>query len=207
MAIECLDLKPGMRILDVCCAPGMKTAAIASRLNNEAEIISIDKDAKRLGEMENILEKAGVTCCEMHDNDFIDVDPEEVGPVDVIMLDPSCSGTGMIRRLEYHHDEHMDKKRLYKLASFQTKMLTHAMKFATKRIVYSTCSVSVLENEFVIKSALKESTEKFNYKIVNALPNWESRGLGDFNFAIKCIRSSEKDLTNGFFVCVLERDA
>ena len=59
----------------------------------------------------------------------------------------------------------MDKKHLYKLASFQTKMLTHAMKFATKRIVYSTCLMSVLKNEFVIKSAFKELTEKFNYKI------------------------------------------
>jgi len=194
--------------MDACCAPGMKTAAIASRLKNDGKIIAIDMSEQRLNEMQSIIEKTGVTCCNISCCDFTKVTPDEVGSVDIILLDPSCSGSGINKRLEYNKNIHEDKARLYKLASFQTKMLCHAMSFNPKRIVYCTCSLSLIENENVVKSAFNESKFGNNYCVVNALPNWITRGVGDYEFASKCIRSdSETSLTNGFFVCVLEKNS
>lgn len=196
-----------MTVLDACCAPGMKTAAIASRLRNNGKIIAIDMNEQRLHEMESIIEKNGVTCCQIRCSDFTKVTPNELGSIDAILLDPSCSGSGINKRLEYNKNINEDKARLYKLASFQTRMLCHAMTFNANRIVYCTCSLSLIENENVVKSAFKESELSHNYSVVNVLPNWTTRGVGDYEFAHKCIRSdSQTSLTNGFFVCVLEKN-
>ncbi len=193
--------------MDTCCAPGMKTAAIASRLKNNGKIIAIDMSEQRLNEMQSIIEKSGVTCCDISCSDFTKVRPNEIGAIDAILLDPSCSGSGINKRLEYNKNIHEDKARLYKLASFQTKMLCHAMRFNAKRIVYCTCSQSLIENENVVKSAFNESEFSHNYTVVNALPHWATRGIGDYEFASKCIRSdSQSSLTNGFFVCVLQKN-
>ncbi|CAG2162857.1 unnamed protein product [Oppiella nova] len=202
IAVECLQLVPEMTILDVCCAPGMKTTAIASRVKNNATIISYDKSEERIHEMETIIEKNGVNCCQINCRDFTSVTAEElssIGTIDAILLDPSCSGSGMNNRVDYRKGGE-DKGRLYRLASFQTRMLCHAMSLQPKRIVYSTCSLHLIENENVIKSVFRESEFANDYSVVHALPQWPTRGVGDYEFASKCIRSNATStLTNGFF--------
>ncbi|CAG2112089.1 unnamed protein product [Medioppia subpectinata] len=209
IAVECLQLMPEMTILDICCAPGMKTTAIASRIQNNGTIVSYDKSEERIHEMETIIETNGVTCCQINCKDFTSVTAEElssIGTIDAILLDPSCSGSGMNGRVDYRKGGE-NKGRLYKLASFQTRMLCHAMSLGAKRIVYSTCSLSLIENENVVKSAFRETEAAINYTVVDALPEWPVRGVGDYDFASKCIRSDiNTTLTNGFFVCVLERN-
>src|SRR6218665_972890 len=51
LAVEAMKLKPNMRILDACAAPGMKSIAIASRLKNDCELFSNDMDATRYKDM------------------------------------------------------------------------------------------------------------------------------------------------------------
>ncbi|EEB87810.1 hypothetical protein MPER_14687, partial [Moniliophthora perniciosa FA553] len=78
-----------------------------------------------------------------------------------ILLDPSCSGSGIVNRLDYllEQEGESDKElesRLQKLAGFQLLMIKHAMKFPNiKRIAYSTCSIHATENERVVCAALK----------------------------------------------------
>lgn len=202
LAIEAMNLKPGMKILDVCCAPGMKTSAIASHLNNKVHILSIDKSKERLKEMKKIIKKLNVTCCEIMNSDFVDCSFQfKSQSIDVILLDPTCSGSGLQDRLK----EQTDPQRLGKLASFQTLMLKKALEVEPKRIVYSTCSLHIMENENVIKSALKESPFSVSYEIVDAVPFWPKRGKGNYPFSSKCVRSDYEHLTKGFFVAVLEK--
>jgi len=138
------------------------------------------------------------------------------------LLDPSCSGSGIINRLDHllgtgklslpllrlspqlilkeHNNEDADAKRLNNLASFQLKMIRHAMRCrcfiqffpcysfliflrsvpSARKIVYSTCSIHAIENEHVISSAL-ESEEAAVAGFVLAsrqevLPTWQRRG-------------------------------
>ncbi|RWS21403.1 putative 28S rRNA (cytosine-C(5))-methyltransferase-like protein, partial [Leptotrombidium deliense] len=184
LAVEMLKVKKGMTVLDICAAPGMKTAAIASRCDNDLKIVSLDRDWKRCGEMKSLMSTLGVTCVDIHCADFLGEHKMLEGKIDAILLDPSCSGSGMVDRLDY--SENNDTGRCFKLASFQTKMLCKAMSLKPKRIVYSTCSLSETENEFVIRSALKEAENGDEYELVKGVPTWPMRGEKG---AKQCIRS------------------
>lgn len=77
-------------------------------------------------------------------------DPSEYSNVEYILLDPPCSGSGMTNRLNIF-DTAANENRLQSLAYLQGKMLAFAMQNFpnAKKIVYSTCSVDVEENEQV----------------------------------------------------------
>lgn len=72
--------------------------------------------------------------------------------MEYILVDPSCSGSGMQNRMSLDPDE-KDPARLKRLAGLQIKMLSHALQSFpnVKRIVYSTCSLYEEENEQVCK--------------------------------------------------------
>lgn len=60
------------------------------------KIFAFDQDAKRLAAMATLLARAGVSCCELAEKDFLTVSPSDqrYGQVQYILLDPSCSGSG-----------------------------------------------------------------------------------------------------------------
>lgn len=82
-------------------------------------------------------------------------DPNEYSNVEYILLDPPCSGSGMTNRFNIFEGSSdkfdTDNERLLPLASLQSKMLIFAMKKFpnAKKLVYSTCSLNVEENEQV----------------------------------------------------------
>ncbi|OTF83426.1 hypothetical protein BLA29_014015, partial [Euroglyphus maynei] len=90
--------------MDACAAPGMKTSAIASRLNNECIIYANDKDRKRFNDMKMLLNRNGVKFKSLT-QDFTEIDPKKYPDLDILLLDPSCSGSGINRRLEYNNNQ------------------------------------------------------------------------------------------------------
>ena len=82
--------------------------------------------------------------------DFLSLDPAQYSEVEYLVLDPSCSGTGMVRR-GGGQEEAPSQERLRSLSSLQCKLLSHALSFpAVKKVVYSTCAISEEENEKVV---------------------------------------------------------
>lgn len=205
MAICCLPLKKNMNILDVCCAPGTKTAVIASKLKNKANIISIDRDSERMKEMKSLMHKLGVTCSTMMEADFIDLvknEPDKIsfdGQIDLLLLDPSCSGTGRPDMAS----KNFDGERIGKLSGFQILLLKAALSLKPKTILYSTCSLNTAENERVVDLALKESENGCFYQVMDPFPEWPRRGDESYEFGNKCVRSHSFFLTRGFFFCYL----
>lgn len=140
------------------------------------------------------------------------MEPSDYPEVEYIILDPSCSGSGISTP-----DRALDgatasstksaavQERLQKLAQVQSRMLLHALKFPNvKRVAYSTCSVNREENEEVVLSALGNCPD-FRLKD-NCLPQWKTRGLKHLPEGHHFIRSyPEINLGNGFFVAVLEK--
>ncbi|XP_074120202.1 28S rRNA (cytosine-C(5))-methyltransferase isoform X2 [Sminthopsis crassicaudata] len=199
---------PGSHVIDACAAPGNKTSHLAALLKNQGKIFAFDLDAGRLATMATLLTRAGVSCCEIANKDFLSVSPSDprYRQVQYILLDPSCSGSGMVsRQLEEPSAGSSSQERLQALAGFQRRALSHALSFpALQRLVYSTCSVCQEENEDVVRDVLQQIEGTF--RLVHVLPPWPERGLSTFPEAEHCLRASpETTLTGGFFVAVLER--
>ena len=134
---------------------------------------------------------------------------EEYQDVEYILLDPSCSGSGIVRRLDHllaQQDEEAEQttERLEALSAFQKKAILHAFSFpSVKRVVYSTCSVHVQENEEVVNHVLQENK---GFKLIDMFPGWKRRGLPEQQNASKMVRTlPEEDYTIGFFVALFER--
>lgn len=171
-------------------------------MKNKGKLFAFDLDAKRLSTMSTLLLRAGVTCHKLANQDFLKVDPQnsEYKEVKYILLDPSCSGSGMVC-LRDELPETQEDGRLQALAAFQLHCLNHALQFPQlERIVYSTCSIHSQENEEVVTACLQRNP---GFRLVHLLPDWPERGHEPLT---QCLRASTaKTRTHGFFVAMLER--
>lgn len=199
-------------VLDMCSAPGTKTTHLASIMKNKGKIFAVEMNPKRYETLVEMIEGTQATIVQTINRDVLEVKDEDVPKVEYILLDPSCSGSGMLNRFE-SEVRNKDSARLYKLAGLQHKLLMHALTSFpnVKKIVYSTCSIYPEENEEVVLSVLKKVGD---FKLAHAGEllgnNWNNfgsekvyPGLGD---KVIYARTAE-DLSNGFFVSVFERCA
>ena len=188
--------------LDACAAPGMKTTHLSAAMKaKKGRVLAVERDAKRFQTLEKIIEVSG---CEFNtkciNEDFLRIDPMNHEDVKLIILDPSCSGSGM------ESDRPKDAQRLQKLSFLQKRLLLHALSFPkVLRVAYSTCSIWEEENENVVKEAIKEVKSQF--KLIKCMENWPRRGFADAcKKAHKFIRvKSDEDFCTGFFVAIFER--
>lgn len=203
----------GSHVIDACAAPGNKTSHIAALMQNTGKIYAFDLNMKRLKTMESMLDKAGVKNCVSKHCDFLSIpltDPNYV-QVTHILVDPSCSGSGIVNRLDHltNNVASTATERLQSLSRFQLTALNHALSFPNvSEVVYSTCSIHEVENECVVQQALEKHPE---FSLQACLPEWKRRGnsVEGLNAlqAQKCIRCDPKlDNCNGFFVAKFVRN-
>lgn len=91
-----LNPPPGSHVIDACAAPGNKSSHLAAIMKNKGRLFAFDLDTKRLTTMSTLLLRAGITCQQLANQDFLKVDPEnpQYKDVEYMLLDPSCSGSG-----------------------------------------------------------------------------------------------------------------
>lgn len=193
-SIELLDLKPGLKVLDACAAPGGKTVQIAWRMGKPAAdknhlLVALDLREDRLETVRANLartQQTWVTVCQgdLTENPRTALEP--FGLFDRILIDAPCSNSGVLRR-RADARWRWTTKRMKLLAATQAIMLENALaRLAPNgRIVYSTCSLEPEENRKQI-SALRHSHPE-----------------------VVCIAVEERiptrSKTDGSFACALER--
>lgn len=186
-------------VIDACAAPGNKTTHLAM-LSPTSRIYAVEKDLERYRILREMVEKSGAqNIISMH-SDFLTItkEAEEVFDAEYILVDPSCSGSGI------HPDEEKDHARLNKLGAFQLKILLRALSFPkVKKVVYSTCSIYEEENEAVVKQALAATSE---FTLEKALPTWSKRGVEGYEFSENVTRCDETTGTKGFFLASFIRN-
>lgn len=202
-------------VIDATAAPGNKTSHVSALMGNKGKVLAFERNKRRFKTLQEMLRKAGCRNVEPILGDFLDQDPtdERFKAVTHILLDPSCSGSGIVNRLDYLIQESADSdsdSRLAALSSFQKRMICHAAKFpSVVRIVYSTCSIHVEENEGVVRDVLNDGElTAQGFKLAprsQVLPRWDRRGQGidgldSADALIRCSPGEDKPGTNGFFV-------
>ncbi|XP_028028750.1 probable 28S rRNA (cytosine-C(5))-methyltransferase [Bombyx mandarina] len=208
MAVHLLAPPSGSIVLDMCAAPGMKTTQTAAYMRNNGKIYAIERNEKRFETLRDFVNKTGSHCVEPIHRDCLEIKKGEFDDVEYILLDPSCSGSGM--DISVHN--YIEESRLAKLTSLQEKFLKHAMNAfpRAKRIVYSTCSLFPEENERVITNVVKTSRTKWRVQDVKELlkGQWKNFGSAMYgSMGTRCMYArQDSDLTTGFFLAVLDRD-
>ncbi|KPG78754.1 16S rRNA (cytosine(967)-C(5))-methyltransferase RsmB [Pseudomonas sp. RIT-PI-o] len=158
LAADLLDLAPGQRVLDACCAPGGKTCHILEAEPALAGVVAVDLEAKRLVRVKENLERLGLNA-ELIAADGRDIDKWWDGkPFQRILLDAPCSATGVIRR---HPDIKLTRQPddIVALAQLQGELLDAMWKTLEVGgiLLYATCSTLPTENTEVIAAFLERT--------------------------------------------------
>ena len=149
LAVPLLGVAPGMRVLDLCAAPGGKTMQLASM---GADVTALDISGPRMGVVAENLARTGLAA------KLVVADAlswESDGGFDAILLDAPCSATGTIRR---HPDLPFvkDGSELPVLTDLQAQLFDRALALLKPggRMVYCTCSLLAEEGEDQLTAAL-----------------------------------------------------
>lgn len=209
-----LDPRPGHRVLDLCAAPGGKTAQIALALGNRGTLVANDHSHARVRALQGNLERLGVVNVTTTAVDGANY-PAGAGQFDRILVDAPCSGEGTLRRPRRPSatlgPEHSSRQ-----AARQRALLRKGVRRLRPggRLVYSTCTFAPEENELVVADLLDELAGRVRLApaglagLVSSpgLTHWMGRGL-DASLAL-CLRIwPHHNDTGGFFVAVLEKAA
>ncbi len=191
----------GERVVDLCAAPGGKTAQLAAA---GAEVIAVDRDAGRLELVTQSLERLGLAAGTVA-ADAVEWRPPE--PAAAVLLDAPCSATGTLRR-------HPDIARLKTpgqiapLAELQDGLLTAALDMLAPggRLVFATCSLLPEEGPARVAALLATGASLAREPIEPA----EIGGLGELITPEGDLRSLPNQLSelgglDGFYACRLRR--
>lgn len=190
-----LNPKENSTVIDATASPGNKTTHLCAIMNNTGKIIAVERNLNRYKTLKSMIKEFGAKNVETIHKDFLKIEPSSI-KADYILLDPSCSGSGI------HDDYKKNKKRIESLKNLQSMLLNHALKFNCKKVVYSTCSIHPEEGEMVIQEALSKFE---NYELEKIDSFWKQRGNKKFTFSDYVIRSDKNNDTIGFFVALLKR--
>jgi 16S rRNA (cytosine967-C5)-methyltransferase len=199
-AAEAANPKPGMTVLDICAAPGAKTTYLAQLMNNEGTVYSIDYSKRRMIDWKREVAHMGVMIAEPVVADARRSLPFKL-EADVVVLDPPCTSTGTFRKLP-SAKWRIRPSSIDKMAEIQRQMLDKSAESvkAEGTLVYSTCSITVEENEMIIERFLKQHPE---FSLAEIMPKIGLPGLRGLD---KCQRLySHIHQCNGFFIAKLSK--
>lgn len=211
--VAMLGPQPGERVLDLCAAPGNKTAQLAVRMNNQGTLVAVDRSANRLGVVRRQTERLGlVNTCLLH-ADGCGL-PADIEPFDRVLVDVPCSCEGTSRK---------QPSVLARAASRGTGWRTHVQLALLRkavqlckvggRIAYATCTYAPEENELVLAGLLRtwpagtvalRSASLPGLRTVAGISHWQGQDLPCEIAGAHRIYPHLND-TGGFFVALLEK--
>ncbi|RMD50291.1 MAG: RsmB/NOP family class I SAM-dependent RNA methyltransferase, partial [Ignavibacteria bacterium] len=144
-------------VLDLCAAPGSKTTEMSEMMNNSGTLYANEISVPRLRSLVHNLDKVNAV-----NTGVLNAKGELLSKVydhyfDKILVDAPCSATGIIQKKE-EVTNWWSSNQMEKIANLQLRLLIAAIKMLKVggEIVYSTCSLTLEENELVLDRVLKK---------------------------------------------------
>ena len=179
LAAKNLDAMPNELVLDICAAPGGKTAVLAENMGNIGEIIAIDIHQHKIKLIDTNMKKLRIDIVKAIVMDARNVN-KQGRKFDKILVDVPCSGYGVIRKKpEILYSK--NRENVEELAKLQLEILNSAADILKDggELIYSTCTITDEENTNNIKKFLEERKEFKVEKLYipeNVLGDFDSLG-------------------------------
>ena len=200
LAAKNLGVLSNELVLDICAAPGGKTAVLAEQMENKGEIIAIDIHQHKIKLIETNMKKLGIDIVKAIVMDGRNVN-KQGRKFDKILVDVPCSGYGVIRKKpEILYSK--NRENIEELTKLQLEILNSAADILKDggELVYSTCTITNKENTDNIEKFLKERKEfKVEKLYIPENVSGDYDKLGGF-----CINYKEEIMDN-FYIIKLKK--
>ncbi|MGN0666578.1 MAG: 16S rRNA (cytosine(967)-C(5))-methyltransferase RsmB [Huintestinicola sp.] len=197
LCCRAVDPKAGETVIDMCAAPGGKTFTMAELMNGQGRVYACELHEKRTALIKKGAERLKLECVIPMTNDASK--PSDKLPyADAVLCDVPCSGYGVIRgKPEIRYKPLRDSEGL---PDIQLRILEMSSKYVKNggRLIYSTCTVNINENENVVRKFLERNPDFEG----DSFPD----GMGEL-FRDKFMTAVFPDDfgSDGFFICRLCR--
>ena len=200
LAAKNLGVMPNELVLDICAAPGGKTAVLAEEMKNSGEVIAIDIHQHKIKLIDTNMKKLGINIVKAIVMDARNVN-KQGRKFDKILVDVPCSGYGVIRKKpEILYSK--NRENIEELAKLQLEILNSAADILKDggELIYSTCTITDKENTNNIKKFLEERKEfKVEKLYIPENVSGDYDKLGGF-----CINYKEEIMDN-FYIIKLKK--
>ena len=200
LAAKNLGVMPNELVLDICAAPGGKTAVLAEEMKNSGEVIAIDIHQHKIKLIDTNMKKLGINIVKAIVMDARNVN-KQGRKFDKILVDVPCSGYGVIRKKpEILYSK--NRENIEELAKLQLEILNSAADILKDggELIYSTCTITNEENTNNIKKFLEERKEfKVEKLYIPENVSGDYDNLGGF-----CINYKEEIMDN-FYIIKLKK--
>lgn len=212
LPVEILAPKSGEMILDLCAAPGNKTAQLAAAMQNNGTVVANDRSAKRIKALGQITKRLGLinTAVTLFDG----CNYPDLGEIfDKILVDAPCSCEGTIRKKPGKIFSNTKEKSLKK-ANIQFALLNKAIQLLKPggKLVYSTCTFAPEENECVVNRILQKYQDTLLLKPIHlkhfnfsaGIESWENDRFHESLKNTLRVWPHQND-SGGFYVALFEK--
>ncbi|MBI3004935.1 MAG: 16S rRNA (cytosine(967)-C(5))-methyltransferase RsmB [Ignavibacteriales bacterium] len=168
-----LDPQPGDRVIDLCAAPGGKTAFIGELMKNLGEIVAVDRYETRLALVKGACQRLGIANAHIIIADATSI---QIPPADRVLVDAPCSGLGVLSK-KPDAKWAREPEDLLDLVKLQKNILENAATLVKPGgvLVYSTCTTEVEENSNVFREFVAKHPE---FSVESAQPYVKSQVVG-----------------------------
>ena len=187
--------QPGMRVLDMCSAPGGKATHMAQLMQDKGEVIACDIHEHKLELIAENAARLGMKSVKALQNDALQLRSEWLGAFDRVLVDAPCSGLGVLRR-RAEARWRKQRKDLKLFPPLQLAILKNAAQYVKDggTMIYSTCTIEQSENHYLVEEFLTQHPEWQRVEFTHPLTGEQVQELQLL---------PQNDGIDGFYICKL----